>query len=64
MKLGIIGLPSAGKSTVFEALTQTISVAEKKGENRINTMQVPDERLAVLSTMFEPKKTIYTRVEY
>ena len=54
MKLGIIGLPSAGKSTVFEALTQTISVAEKKGENRINTMPVPDERLAILSNMFEP----------
>ncbi|NQT69134.1 MAG: redox-regulated ATPase YchF [Desulfobacteraceae bacterium] len=63
MKLGIIGLPSAGKSTVFEALTQTISTAEKKGENRINTMQVPDERLAVLS-MFKPQKTIYTQVEY
>ena len=64
MKLGIIGLPSAGKSTVFEALTQTISVAEKKSENRINTMQVPDERLAALSNMFEPKKTIFARVEY
>lgn len=64
MKLGIIGLPSAGKSTVFEALTQTISTAEKKGENRINTMQVPDERLAVLSNMFKPQKTIYTQVEY
>jgi len=64
MKLGIIGLPSAGKSTVFEALTQTISAAEKKSENRINTMQVPDERLAALSNMFEPKKTIFARVEY
>lgn len=64
MKLGVIGLPSAGKSTVFEALTQTISAAEKKGENRINTMQVPDERLAALSTMFKPQKTVYTQVEY
>jgi GTP-binding protein YchF len=64
MKLGIIGLPSSGKSTVFDALSQTISTAEKKGENRINTMQVPDERLAALSTMFEPQKTINARVEY
>ncbi len=64
MKLGIIGLPSAGKATVFEALTQTIPAVEKKGENRINTMQVPDERLAALSTMFKPKKTVYTQVEY
>ena len=64
MKLGIIGLPNSGKSTVFEALTQTISSTEKKGENRISTMQVPDERLAALANMFKPQKTILTQVEY
>ncbi len=64
MKLGIIGLPSSGKSTVFEALTRTISSPEKKVENRISTMQVPDERLAVLAAMFKPQKTILAQVEY
>ncbi|MBL7179520.1 MAG: redox-regulated ATPase YchF [Desulfobacterales bacterium] len=64
MKLGIIGLPNSGKSTVFEALTQTLSTGEKKGESRISTMQVPDERLTVLSNMFKPKKTIYAQMEY
>ena len=64
MKLGIIGLPSSGKSTVFDALSQTISTAEKKVENRINTMQVPDERLDALGAMFKPQKTINARVEY
>jgi len=64
MKLGIIGLPNSGKSTVFEALTQTSSTGEKKGENRISTMPVPDERLTALNNMFKPKKIIYAQVEY
>ncbi|MFC1825956.1 DUF933 domain-containing protein [Thermodesulfobacteriota bacterium] len=64
MKLGIIGLPLSGKSTIFEALTQQVGAADKKQENRISTMQVPDERLATLSNMFNPKKTVYARVEY
>jgi len=64
MKLGIIGLPGSGKSTIFEALTQSILPEGHKGENRIGTIQVPDKRVAVLSKMHKPKKTIYARVEY
>lgn len=64
MKLGIIGLPGSGKSTIFEALTQSILPEGHKGENRIGTIQVPDKRVAVLSKMYEPKRTIYARVEY
>ena len=64
MKLGIIGLPSAGKSTLFDALTKQISGTEKRGEDRIATVQVPDDRVAALSRMFKPQKTIYARVEY
>lgn len=64
MKLGIIGLPGSGKSTIFEALTQNILPEGHKGENRIGTIQVPDKRVDVLSKMYKPKKTIYARVEY
>jgi GTP-binding protein YchF len=65
MKLGIIGLPGAGKSTLFEALTKIIpDEMSHKHEDRIGTIKVPDTRVDQLSSMYEPKKTIYAQVEY
>lgn len=64
MKLGIIGLPSSGKKTVFETLTQSPSTGDSKSENRLGTVKVPDARVDVLSNMFKPRKTIYAQVEY
>ena len=64
MKLGIIGLPQSGKTTVFEALTRNISETAHKGEDRIGTIHVPDDRIDGLSRIYEPQKTIYAQVEY
>lgn len=64
MKLGIIGLPFAGKSTIFEALTRSPSDPAKKAENRMAMVDVPDERINRLSEMYKPRKTIFARVEY
>lgn len=64
MKLGIIGLPRAGKSTVFDALTQNTTGPEHKQRDRIATVRVPDDRVGALSRVVNPKKTIYTQVEY
>lgn len=64
MKLGIIGLPRSGKSTIFDALTKNISGTEHKGEDRIAVIRVPDDRVDALSQMYQPKKTIYAQVEY
>ncbi len=64
MKLGIIGLPGSGKTTVFEALTQKFEDTGKKDENRIGAIYVPDERVDSLSKMYTPKKTTYAQVEY
>jgi GTP-binding protein YchF len=64
MKLGIIGLPQSGKTTVFEALTKNISESTHKGEDRIGTIRVPDERIDKLSAMYAPQKTTYAQVEY
>ena len=64
MKLGIIGLPRSGKSTIFEALTRNILPEGHKGETRIGTVRVPDNRVDVLSDMYKPKRTIYAQVEY
>ncbi|MBU3916293.1 YchF family ATPase [bacterium] len=64
MKLGIIGLPNSGKTTVFETITKNIPEVPNKIEKRIGTITVPDARVGILSDMFKPKKTIYAQIEY
>jgi GTP-binding protein YchF len=63
MKLGIIGLPDSGKSTIFEALTQKVAVGHK-GETDIGTVRVPDKRLDELNRMYQRQKIVYAQVEY
>ena len=67
MKLGIIGLPQAGKTTIFNALTRgntptTASAGRIEVHNAV--VDVPDPRVDKLSGMFNPKKTIYAKVTY
>ncbi|MCG8339085.1 MAG: YchF family ATPase [Proteobacteria bacterium] len=64
MKLGIIGLAGSGKTTIFETLTGSFPETPNKSENRIGTVTVPDDRVGILSDMYNPKKTIYAQVEY
>jgi len=64
MKLGIIGLPGSGRSTVFEALTHSSSGGTQKNESKIGMVKVPDERVDVLSAMYNPRKTIYAQIEF
>jgi len=67
MKLGIIGLPQSGKTTIFNALTRgdaptTASAGRFEVHNAV--VDVPDPRVTKLSEMFNPKKTIYAKVTY
>ncbi|GIV62695.1 MAG: ribosome-binding ATPase YchF [Bellilinea sp.] len=67
MRLGIIGLPQSGKTTLFNALTrgnQPTGIATGKIEVHTAVVDVPDPRVDVLSKMFNPKKTIYAKVTY
>jgi GTP-binding protein YchF len=64
LKLSIIGLPLAGKSTVFETLTRSNGKQNHKIENRIAMINVPDDRIDSLSALFQPQKTTYAKVEY
>ncbi|HBF41847.1 MAG TPA: redox-regulated ATPase YchF [Anaerolineaceae bacterium] len=67
MRLGIIGLPQTGKTTLFNALTrgtQPTGAASGKMEMHTAVVDVPDQRVDVLSNMFKPKKTIYAKVTY
>ena len=64
MKLGIIGLPGAGKKTVFSALTQQPADSGRTGESQIGTISVPDSRVDVLGEIYHPRKIIHAQVEY
>ncbi|MCC6614854.1 MAG: redox-regulated ATPase YchF [Anaerolineae bacterium] len=68
MRLGIIGLPNSGKTTIFNALTKgnLPTGAATSGQFEVHTavVSVPDERVDRLSAMYNPKKTIYTQVTY
>ncbi|MBW2412542.1 MAG: redox-regulated ATPase YchF, partial [Deltaproteobacteria bacterium] len=64
MRLGIIGLPQSGRSTIFEALTQETARPELKAEDRIATLNVPDRRVDRLNDLYKLPKTIYVQVEY
>ena len=68
MKLGIIGLPNSGKTTIFNALTRsnrpTGAVSSGKVEVVTAVVFVPDARIDALSKMYKPKKTIYTTITY
>lgn len=68
MRLGIIGLPNSGKTTIFNALTRsdrpTGPVSSGKLEVYTAVVSVPDPRIDKLSAMFNPKKTIYATITY
>ena len=67
MKIGIIGLPQVGKTSLFKILTK--AKLEQHGysnprEAHIGVARVPDERLEKLSALYSPKKTTFASVEY
>lgn len=68
MKLGIIGLPSSGKTSLFNALTGlhkdgSINVSASNKPS-IAMVKVPDERMEFLKDMFKPKKFSLSTVEF
>ncbi|HWS24509.1 MAG TPA: redox-regulated ATPase YchF [Anaerolineales bacterium] len=67
MKLGIIGLPQSGKTTIFNALTKSdtpTTASAGRIEVHQGVVDVPDERIDKLSKMFNPRKTIYAKISY
>ncbi|HID29010.1 MAG TPA: redox-regulated ATPase YchF [Desulfobacterales bacterium] len=64
MRLGIIGLPGSGKSTIFHALTRMKPEEGTRKGHSIAIVQVPDPRVDALNHLFKPDKTVYARVEY
>ncbi len=67
MRIGIIGLPQSGKTTIFQALTggQPVRPAFVEGlQIQTAVVNVPDPRLEALSELFQPKRTVHAQVQY
>ena len=68
MKLGVVGLPNVGKSTLFNAITNAGALAQNYPfctiEPNTGVVIVPDDRLKKLAEMYHPKKETPTTIEF
>ena len=68
MKLGIVGLPNVGKSTLFNSITKAGAECANYPfctiEPNVGVVAVPDERLDKLTQMYKPEKTTHAVIEF
>ena len=68
MKLGIVGLPNVGKSTMFNSITKAGAECANYPfctiEPNVGVVPVPDERLDKLTQMYHPQKTTHAVIEF
>ena len=68
MKLGIVGLPNVGKSTLFNSITKAGAECANYPfctiEPNVGVVPVPDERLDVLANMYHPQKVTHAVIEF
>jgi len=67
MKIGIVGMPLVGKTTLFNLLTgqhKETSAYSSKGTKNVGIATVYDQRIDYLSSLYHPKKTTYANIEF
>ena len=67
MKIGLVGFPGSGKTTVFNALTGLSAgtgFSAARGKTNLGTVKVPDERVVALANLFHPKKSTLAEITF
>jgi len=64
LRAALIGLPSSGKTTLFQLMTSIHEAPRGKGDVSIGISKVPDQRLDKLTAMYNPKKRVPATVEF
>ncbi len=64
LRAALIGFPSSGKSTLFQLMTSAKDAPRGKGDVAIGISKVPDARLDVLTSMYNPRKRVPATVEF
>jgi GTP-binding protein YchF len=67
MKIGLVGFPGTGKTTVFNALTglsAETGYGAARGKTNLGVVKVPDARVDALAKVFNPKKTVYAEITF
>lgn len=67
MKIGLVGFPGSGKSTVFNALTGLAAetgYGASRGKTNLGTVRVPDQRVVALENLYRPKKTTFAEIAF
>src|ERR1044071_7962322 len=64
LRAALVGLPSSGKTTLFQLMTSAKDAPRGKGDVAIGISKVPDARLDILTGMYNPKKRVPATVEF
>ena len=65
MEIGIVGLPHSGKTTIFNALTKgNAATSSYSNKPNVGVVKVPDERLDVLASIYNPRRVVAADVTY
>ena len=67
MKVGLVGFPGSGKTTVFNALTglsAETGFGAARGKTNLGTVKVPDDRVTALAGLYHPKKSTLAEITF